>query len=238
LLPHLEDAEQKQVFQESLKKALATPYADDRSYLVAELAPYLPEELLREALLSFLAINDQDVMARALAGLGLYLPAELIAEALEAAREIKDNRDRARLLAKLASHLPEPEQSAVRQEVRETARNIFAGFLQPEQALSEILARSHSELDTPEDAHLAAQLIDKAWARAGVLARMAPQLAQLPITTLYPIWCNILPFLANRVRADLLVDLIALAPVIDTMGGSEAVVETFHAIQDVRRWWP
>jgi len=33
-------------------------------------------------------------------------------------------------------------------------------------------------------------------------------------------------------------DLPALAPVIAALGGVEAVVETFRAIQDVGRWWP
>ena len=37
---------------------------------------------------------------------------------------------------------------------------------------------------------------------------------------------------------ELMADLRALAPVISALGGSEAVGETFRAIQDVGRWWP
>ena len=37
---------------------------------------------------------------------------------------------------------------------------------------------------------------------------------------------------------DLLADLRALEPVVARLGGEEAIAETFHAIQDVGRWWP
>lgn len=47
-----------------------------------------------------------------------------------------------------------------------------------------------------------------------------------------------LPALARRTRADLLSDLQALVPVIATLGGETAVVETFNAVADVGRWWP
>ena len=74
--------------------------------------------------------------------------------------------------------------------------------------------------------------------RAEVLAGLAPHLAQLPCQDLYPLWQETLPILAARTRQHLLADLRALSPVIATLGGARAVAETFHAIQDVGRWWP
>ena len=44
--------------------------------------------------------------------------------------------------------------------------------------------------------------------------------------------------LVGHTRENLLSDLRALEPVIAALGGAQAVVETFHAIQDVGRWWP
>ncbi|MCS7286523.1 MAG: hypothetical protein RMK30_06645 [Anaerolineae bacterium] len=49
---------------------------------------------------------------------------------------------------------------------------------------------------------------------------------------------EILSVLARRTRRDLLSDFQALAPVIHALGGEQAVVETFQAIQDTGRWWP
>jgi hypothetical protein len=70
------------------------------------------------------------------------------------------------------------------------------------------------------------------------MAELLPHLAQLPCQHLYPPWQETLPILAIRTRKDLLADLRALSPIIAALGGAEAVVETFHAIQDVGRWWP
>ena len=49
---------------------------------------------------------------------------------------------------------------------------------------------------------------------------------------------NLLHFLANRSRRDILSDLQVLSPVIADLGGENAVTEIFRAIQDVGRWWP
>jgi hypothetical protein len=43
---------------------------------------------------------------------------------------------------------------------------------------------------------------------------------------------------ARLTRADLLDNLCRMAPIIATLGGLEAVAETYRAIQDVGRWWP
>jgi len=74
--------------------------------------------------------------------------------------------------------------------------------------------------------------------QAEVLADLVSHLAQLPRPHLYSLWQETLPILATRTRKDILADLRALEPVIAALGGAEAVVETFHAIQDVGRWWP
>lgn len=53
--------------------------------------------------------------------------------------------------------------------------------------------------------------------------RRAEALAGLALETLQPLWAETLPVLAARGRKDLLSDLRALAPVLDALGGKEAV---------------
>ena len=43
---------------------------------------------------------------------------------------------------------------------------------------------------------------------------------------------------ARHRRAELLHDLTALLPLIEHLGGGEAVQETFLAMRDVAKWWP
>jgi hypothetical protein len=49
---------------------------------------------------------------------------------------------------------------------------------------------------------------------------------------------DLLYFLAVRTRKNVLSDLAALIPVLNTLGGEMAVQETTQAIQNVARWWP
>ncbi len=74
--------------------------------------------------------------------------------------------------------------------------------------------------------------------RTKALTSLAPQLAALPLATLYPLWCETLRFLAERKREGLLRDLQALVLVIEALGGEEAVKEAVQVVQDVGRWWP
>ena len=68
--------------------------------------------------------------------------------------------------------------------------------------------------------------------------QMVTRPAALAIPARFPLWCEALHGLASRTRRDLMADLQALTPVVDKLGGSEAVGETVRAIQDVGRWWP
>jgi hypothetical protein len=94
----------------------------------------------------------------------------------------------------------------------------------------------------PEE-HLAEALeivrtVEYSIGRVDALAALAHRLAQLPSNSLYPLWQDTLYHLAQRTRKDLVADLHALIPVIVAMGKVEAIEETYHAIQDVGRWWP
>ena len=74
--------------------------------------------------------------------------------------------------------------------------------------------------------------------RSSVLAALAPHLAALHPTDLYPLWRETLHLSSRRPRSDLLLDIGALVPVIVALGGHDALADTARAIGDVCRWWP
>ena len=84
----------------------------------------------------------------------------------------------------------------------------------------------------------AARAIEDEGFRSAALAALAPRLAELPPSTLYPLWSKTIRLSATRTREGLLGDLCALVSVLAALGGTEATAETFRAIQDVGRWWP
>jgi hypothetical protein len=237
LAPHLPEA----LLQEALAAAQKIVDANDRAKVLARLAPRLAElGHPQEALAVAGKIRQERKRAEALIELVPHLPEVLLGEALAAAQKIGDPNDRAKVLAGLAPHLPEAERAEVLGEALAAAQKIgdpndrakvLAGLAPhlPEAERAEVLGETLA----------AAREIGDANDRAKVLARLAPHLAhQFPHQHLYSLWQETLPILAARTRKDLLADLCALELVIAALGGAEAVVETFHAIQDVGRWWP
>lgn len=83
--------------------------------------------------------------------------------------------------------------------------------------------------------------MDGRYRRWTALTSLARRLAELPPTTdTLHIWGDTLDALARSHgrRAELLSDLQALAPILATAGGNDALRETFVAVQDIGRWWP
>ena len=160
---------------------------------------------------------------------------QALSQALEAARAIGDEGSRAEALAALAPHLTPP----LLGPALEAARAIGAVG-----SRAEALAALAPHLTPPERDQALSQALEAARAigdeesRARALAALAPHLVKLSPGTLYPLWNATLQLAATRTRRDLLSDLRALVPILATLGGAEAVAETFCAIQDVGRWWP
>jgi hypothetical protein len=79
-------------------------YSRIRGTTLAELAPYLPRELLADALTNVLdATSSFDDRARALAMLAPHLPNDLLADALTLSAAIEDPSTRTLALAALAN---------------------------------------------------------------------------------------------------------------------------------------
>ena len=208
LAPRLAPTERDQALREALEAARAIEYGESRSAALAALAPRL-------------APTERD---------------QALCEALEAARAIGDEESRSAALAALASRLAPTERDQALREALEAARAIEYG--ESRSAALAALASRLAELGHQAEALEAAQAIEYEDDRSETLAALALRLAELPAATLYPLWSKTIRLSATRTREGLLWDLCALVPVLAALDGTEATAETFHAIQDVGRWWP
>lgn len=219
---------------------------DDHSYLgraqtLIRIASYVPEPLRSEALETALEIvaskpmnlrpdgSDQGVWQTTLMMLAVGLAeAGYISDALAVVPAITQGDYRASTLGKIGPHLSEAQVD----KLMETARS--DGDQWTMAGLAPWLVR----LVDIKDALAALCALGRTWYKGEGLHGLAPHLTKLPVPTLRPLWYDMLPNLARGTRADLLVHLRALLPVILALGGQEAIAETFRAIQDVGLWWP
>ncbi|PWH13141.1 MAG: hypothetical protein DDG60_10645, partial [Anaerolineae bacterium] len=224
-----------EVLLEALAAAREITHEDSSAEALTALAPRLPPELLPEALAAAREIKNPYHCAEALTSLAPHLPPELLPEALAAAREIYHEYARAQALTALAERLPElwPEVLATTRDFPETAD--LLGRSPRAEALTALAERLP---EVVPEALAAVREIYHEYARAQTLTALAPRLAALPRSALYPLWAETLLVLTRRTRKDFLSDLRALVPLIHALGGEQAVGETFRAIQDVSRWWP
>jgi len=79
--------------------------ARDRAKIIADLGPYLPDELLQDALILAQELDDDYARLQALQGLAPYLPSSLLHQSLALVREFDDGWYRVQLLASLAPRL-------------------------------------------------------------------------------------------------------------------------------------
>jgi hypothetical protein len=61
---------------------------------------------------------------------------------------------------------------------------------------------------------------------------------KLPGQQSYSLWITMLREGAEQHRQGLLAELRCLLPIIESLGGETALMETFCAIEDVGKWWP
>ncbi|NJR61721.1 MAG: hypothetical protein HC769_24535 [Cyanobacteria bacterium CRU_2_1] len=197
---------------------------------MSEIAPHLPIELLQQALVDARSTKDASNRASYLAGLAPHLP-EILQEALETARSIKGFRDdyeRATILAKLAPHLPE-----ILEEALDAACSIlnepYSGS-----PLSELAPYLPPEL--LQQALDAARGIKDGSDRATCFSSLLLVLNLASIKSDF--WREILRNLSHHERSALLEDIPKLSDAIIALGGTEALVATVRAIQEVCRQWP
>jgi hypothetical protein len=52
---------------------------------------------------------------------------------------------------------------------------------------------------------------------------------------LYSLWCELLPLLARRTRQDLVENLRALVPIVEALGGKNALIEAAQALIEINQ---
>jgi len=200
-----------------------------------------------EALSTIRGISDAATRAEELRELALFHPPEALRrqallEAMMATEEIVRPTRRVQVLARLIPHLPEPEQEHALRNALDALREEKDAERQAE-ALEE-LASSLPQMLPREDLKETLRIardVENTRARGKMLSALASPLANWAKrnrNAVHDLWRETLHTLARRTRRDLLSDLSALAPLIYALGGPEAIVGTFQAIQDVGRWWP
>jgi hypothetical protein len=241
LAPHLPQPLREEVQGEAMAAARKIEYTEHKVELLTRLALYLPEpergKVLQEALAAGREILEEESQSKTLANVARQLAESgYPEEALATLRDIRGDRRRAEALIGLAPHLPQ----GLLEEVLAVAQTLSDRGFGKNSPKAEALVGLAPYLPhlLLGEALAAAQEISREDGRSGALAGLAPYLARLSGHQLYRLWVETLSILATRTRQDLLSDLPALEPVIAALGGEEGVAETFHAIQDVGRWWP
>jgi hypothetical protein len=238
LFPHLPAPLNTSVLRDALATYRCIWYAKWRAEVMAELAPYLPQELrnqMFEELLSVVAtVTNERKQVEALAYVIPQLPTSLLRKMLPIVQAIKDSQRQSNLLTLIipcASEKLHPELlTVVRAIARLDTRATLLGMLLPHVSDHMFGERLQEALDAVRGAHYQA-------APTQVLAKLVPIFTQLTPTQMQLLWKMLLPILAQRQRPELLTDLLALEPIITTLGSSQNLADTSQAIQDVGRWW-
>ncbi len=228
---------------ETVSEALANYhniwYTKWRAKVLVELAPHLPEEdrlpLLRELLTAIAAMSDERKRGDALAQVVPVLPKMLLRDALEVTQTIHSQPQRAELLTQLVPLAPASLHAEMLAAIRSILNlNLKTGLL-VKQALC---------LRPPETSQVLKEALSLVWCTENrehipqLLAEIVPALVTLSRAQLAEFWQDILTHLTQRRRKNLLADLIALEPIIFSLGGADGIAEISHAIQDAGRWWP
>ncbi len=238
MLPYLPDTPTLEITLADILTALLDidlEYRQTRA--LVSLAPHLYGTYLENALDIALRIHDPYDRTITLAAL---LPrvddtrrrAHLLGLALEAAHTITDHYDRATALATLRPlggpdqqhNLIQPILQAVRQIEDDYDRASGVAQLAPLLAEEERPAILPPETQVLREALLAICRLDSMQARARLFADIAPAWQALhPPRIAYALWCEVLVQLARRPPAHLLSDIAALLPLLQALGGRDAV---------------
>jgi hypothetical protein len=231
------------VDERSFSKAAMKLKKAEKANAWVQLALRLPASLWssswRDALAAVKSNWDSGKRIRALARLSAYLPdphgAEAWSEVMQAVDQIKNESERKRTLAEFGRYEPNRLQA----EELIAARQPEDGF-----AKALALAKIAPRLPTPQrveilrEAFAAARALENSGKRVSAFVELSVGLEGLNLSALYDLWRGMLPILARRSRADLLVDLWPSHGFLYRLGGSEATTGIFRAVYAIGQWWP
>lgn len=261
---YLPDSLKDNVAQEALKKSRGIKDVATRSEALLSVAPSLPkalrwkaaqealsaanaigkEERLKDSSSSSRYIVQQEKRDKALAALTLqFANLGYPNKALQIVNLISSNYDRLRndTVMMLSRKLV---------EVGDQELALSAALLLPQIGRKDWMGRSQRSVFLMELVSLitktghfqfalkAAASIPDERTRHLELNASAQLISLISLETIYPMWRSILRHQQSRIRKDVLLDIIALLPVLSALGGIEAINEASRAIHDVGRWWP
>ena len=153
--------------------------------------------------------------------------------ALETARQIQNKSNRAEAISSLAEKL---QSENLYSEALETTRQIH---YEDERAyvLSSLAAKLPENLYS-EALKIAHQIPSEEY-RAKALSPFFKQMSSSkPKNETYKMWLEIMKTTLSKLkRKEFQENIGVLTPVIYKLGGKDAIMEIFTAIQDVARWW-
>jgi hypothetical protein len=240
--------EQEPVFEEALLLAGEADHTGARTETLAIVLSHLAQSgRWREALSRARVITYKPVRAKALMSIAVHAPVTdqvaLLAETLHAIRLIEEPAYRAMLLTSLAPLIPEDERQAVAQEALTVLQAVDPDITANE-VTRDMITRLLPYLSVQDRAIFAQRLLAGTWELPVVsdrhkwLLRLASYLAELPIKTAHIVWQDSLHRLASKSRKEMLPDLGALAPLLQTLGGPAAVADTAESILRSADRWP
>jgi hypothetical protein len=218
-------------------------------------APHLPEPLLHATLKEIQKTDYEWSRAKELATISPHLLDHLLQEALTIARSIKGPNSRAIALIGILPFLSNIEQEVVIKEaffligksadekeqiyrIVELAPHLSDALLEEALLFAQQIGGAGKLSQIPELDYDATFLIGDRDGRHRAMSAVATQLTRLPVHIVQNLWNKWFEIKASYARDDLITDYVALIPVINQLGGNDAILELYKAIEDVERWWP
>jgi hypothetical protein len=240
LLPQLQEPRRGSVLKAAIQAMTACQDWSAAGKLAGKLAPYLDAEAMEKALSAFRMIRDGTLRARALANLLPYVGESrrpnVAVEILTACHEMHFAVDRLEILIQIAPHL---SKEVSRQEIVEAVERTQYAH-QRARALLDALPFVPSE-EWPQYL-ISALEIGSRWTlareRAAAWRGIIEPWQGLPEPDARSVWQHALQALAARPRPDLLVDLVLLVPILRSLGGSQALVDSIRALEEAATIWP
>ncbi|MEH2253163.1 ATP-binding protein [Nostoc sp.] len=237
----------KSQIKEIIEDTLLIDDAFERGFRLAFLIPYLPKCLRKVAI--YQAVNsaqslDSSKSHEILLKLLPYLPKSLVYQTIEqiypdiVLAKIKMKTVKATKLAALISRLPRDSRDQIAKRVVNAVQEISFVESQTDHLVNSlvILAPYLTKVLIPKALQAAYSIQDEK-SRGRVLGALAPYVID-PLADLYPQWKDYLRALSKHNRQHWLSVMHSLVPVIEPLGGKEAVEEVVYAIQDIGRWYP
>jgi NB-ARC domain/APAF-1 helical domain len=242
------------LFIDSLKIVYQVDSLFERTKILCDLIPRLPE-LKHKVLEDINTIIEASDRIVALTKIVSYMP-ETLPIALDIARKNSYGFNRGLTLSKLLPFMPElvPEVLQIARSTQSAGRVHILSALIPYQPdlLEEALDSARRERNVyirsnilsslvPFSREILPEVLEAIYSFPGDVPRayaLGKLVAQCNFGSQnYTFWVEIIHTLANSDRQDLLRNIPNLKKAIFELGGEEAIVEVFQAIQDISRWW-